>query len=90
MRRRPNRKVHLLWWAVLCVLIFLQRNPDLQMPVVFIGLIVLVGWFIHSIVSFYARPYPPGKCPKCGYDTRATPERCPECGTVLIGHPRQS
>ena len=32
-----------------------------------------------------SRRTPPGRCPQCGYDLRATPDRCPECGAAAAG-----
>ena len=39
----------------------------------------LPGW---RVMHFARRRRPPGVCPSCGYDLRATPGRCPECGTA--------
>jgi hypothetical protein len=44
------------------------------LPVVVFGL-GPARWLFRGL-----RRRPPGRCPVCGYDLRATPDRCPECG----------
>ena len=56
-------------------------------------------WFVFSLFATYPavafirgplrryRRRKRGRCVKCGYDLRGTPERCPECGVVLEGLP---
>jgi hypothetical protein len=40
-----------------------------------------VAWLWRYRARRHASTDPP-RCPRCGYDLRATPERCPECGAV--------
>jgi len=48
----------------------------------FLSLILPVVWTRCYILARRARRL--GRCQKCGYDLRATPDRCPECGTVPV------
>jgi hypothetical protein len=43
------------------------------------------AWFARRRLTHWRRQrreLARGRCPRCGYDLRATPGRCPECGTV--------
>jgi predicted RNA-binding Zn-ribbon protein involved in translation (DUF1610 family) len=58
--------------------------PSSSPPGLFImATLALVGIGI-AVVRRCRRPPNLGRCPRCGFDLRATPYRCPECGDVWL------
>ena len=50
---------------------------------------LLMGAVVSQVINWISRPHlamalhQQGRCPRCAYDLRGTPEGCPECGEVI-------
>ena len=55
-------------------------------PIALLASVPLVMPLVRKAVALEARRKAEliGKCVRCGYDLRATPDRCPECGHVPV------
>ena len=52
-------------------------------PVALLFALLPATWLMSHGRYWRERLRGEGRCIRCGYDLRATPNRCPECGAVL-------
>jgi len=75
--------IHLAWFTG-SRLWMMWFQAEVSAPLLLAVLGVLSIWGIaETRRSKHERLSQKGRCAKCGYDLRATPERCPECGTIV-------
>jgi predicted RNA-binding Zn-ribbon protein involved in translation (DUF1610 family) len=52
--------------------------------VIVVAALVAVGVAAVFVRMMRRGRFKPGRCPRCGFDLRATRYRCPECGDVWL------
>ena len=63
------------WWNYIAA-------PLMFGGIVIAGISAVVGTAEFILVRQKGQLEQTGRCTRCGYDLRATPDRCPECGQV--------
>ena len=68
--------VTILVIATAAVAMWIAGSEATVLLVVAIGIATAIAWRRERTRELWTASW---RCPKCGYDVRATPERCPEC-----------
>jgi hypothetical protein len=64
---------------------FVQPDTTLDNALFLAAIVLIPFWFPTALrAEKSAKRRRKGRCTRCGYDLRATPQRCPECGTVPV------
>ncbi len=71
------------YWTYCVILMLMGHYPGVSALSIMVVILGLLACGISLFGLLRSEAHPPGLCPTCSYDLRASPERCPEMFSPL-------